>query len=355
MSAHQHVVSDDPVVEDLLLGILDLVREAGGWFAPELRLHAAAGQISIDRVTGEGPLLHIPEPLWVRVDAFEWGNLDGQLTVLGVPDDVGDLELAMAFLQAGLTNQCDRLRWLQASHPALAPDLESATIEAMRAFLPGWRAREHSVVDVLWATRCFRMPMSRETAPQRVLVPLVDLLNHHGEGASGALIDQSFHVDTRQPCGTAECALDYGMGRDALEMAAIYGFADASATRAHSAPMELHVDDTAVRVDAVVRSSSGAPLAGEVSVTDNGIVLRGLTFARGSLTDLAAKMAEQTAISMTMASDVLNAVLVENRRLTDALIATCASQRTPAASTIMGAAAVHREILLRSARVDELI
>jgi hypothetical protein len=274
--------------------------------------------------------------------------------VLGVPDDVGDLELAMAFLQAGLTNQCRRMSWLESSHPALAPDLGSATIDVLRMMVPGFRSVELPAVDVLWATRCFRMPTTSDPVPQRVLVPLVDLLNHHRDGAAGSLRDQSFDVNTRRPFGTPECALTYGMSRDALEMATVYGFADASVTWAHSAPMAFDLDGLVVRVDGVTRTSSGQPVELSTLADDSGLVVRGLTFERGALGATITRLSDQTGLSPEAARSIIGHVLRENLDMTDVLISQCGAHDTLAAATISTAAAIHGGILSSAMEADPI-
>ena len=261
------VDADDDLVGDLLAATIELVLEADGSIDPRARLVARDGQLSI---TGaDGPLLRVPRAAMVRVDRVTWGADPDRVEILDTPDDIGDVELQLLYVQAALHNQCGRLPWLARTHPAVA-DLPAPLVAAVRRVVPSFRAPMITPLDLLWANRCFRIPLDDGPA-ERVLVPLVDLLNHHADGAAGSWDGVAFSVDARRPFGGDECALDYGMDRDAMELAVVYGFADASAHVAHTAPMTVDV-----------------PGVGEVSldrmtfdVTDPGLPLRQVEAASG--------------------------------------------------------------------------
>ncbi|MFM8155622.1 MAG: hypothetical protein ACKOAF_06050 [Actinomycetes bacterium] len=227
--SHPLVDADDTLVADLLAGTLEILREAGGFIAPTTRLVERHGQLSIESSADDGsPMLRIPRECFVRVDRVTWAEQEGRMVIVEVPDDFGDLETEMLYLQVALHNACGKLEWMTATHPALDPRLPDDLVEAVQQLIPSFRNPMMAATDVLWANRCFRIPMSEGAAPERVLVPVVDLLNHHSRGAVGDWTGDDFEVATSRPFGTHECALDYGMDRDALEMAVVYGFADHS-------------------------------------------------------------------------------------------------------------------------------
>ena len=235
---HPMIDADDPLVADLLAGTIELVRESGGFVAPTTRLVERAGQLSIESSAAAGdPLLRIPREAFVRVDRVEW-LLDGDRIVIAqVPDDCGDLEWEMLYLQVALHNACAKLAWMRRTHPSLDPGLPGDLVDAVRAVVPSFRRPQMNAIDLLWANRCFRLPLQPGGAPERVLIPIVDLLNHHADGAVADWDGDGFQVTTAPAFGTGECALDYGMERSALEMAVVYGFAGSSraphATSAH--------------------------------------------------------------------------------------------------------------------------
>ncbi len=185
----------------------------------------------------------------------------------------------MLYIQAALHNQADRLAWIEQTHPAVAT-LSDDIVAALRDLVPGFRATPMSPRDVLFADRCLRVDLNDGHGVQRVLVPVLDLVNHHAGGATPQWDGESFALDLRRPFGTSECALDYGLDRDALELAAVYGFADPNAHVAHLPHVTADVPGIgAVSVRGEGRRPSGdfAPLT--VRDGDAGIEISHLTFS----------------------------------------------------------------------------
>lgn len=223
------IQSDDPIVADLLASTIELVAEAGGWLAPSTTFVNQHGQLHVESRENNGSaLFHIPREAFVRVDDVQWSQSSEQLEILEVPDHFGDIETELLYIQVALHNQCGKLPWMNQTHPWLANDVPDEVIEAVRLILPGFRETHMTATDTLWANRCFKISIDESQEPQRVLIPLVDLLNHHKQGATGSWGDDAFAVASNQAFGSNESALNYGINRGALEMAAVYGFVDIS-------------------------------------------------------------------------------------------------------------------------------
>lgn len=343
MPARPVIDADDPVVADLLDGTIDLIVEAGGWVEPRAVLEAREGQLCVRcDVPDDSPLAVIPREAMVRVDAVGWADDDERLVIEDVPDDIGDVELQMLYLQAALHNQCEKLPWLAATHPAIAADVPDDLIDAVRAVIPSFRGSSVTARDLLWANRCFRLPID-ETAP-RVLVPIVDLLNHHRSGASGSWDGAAFTVRTLRPFGSAECVLDYGMGRDAMELAVVYGFADSSSALAHSAPLTTAVGTMGdVVVQGAGRASDGSWLPMTVDTAGTTTVLSHLTFSTDQPPAVIDALRAATGWQQARARTTVAAIIDANL---DALepIATSTSD-APAVRTLAGAASHQRDVL----------
>lgn len=273
------VDAEDPILADLLASILDLVADTGGWVHPQARIVAREGQFLVEcDADDDEPLLLIPREALVRVDAVTWADDPLMLRVEEPPADVGDAELSLLYLTAALHNQVERLAWISRTHPAVA-GIPEQIVDALRALVPGFRVADTSPRDVLFANRCLRVDLDDGRGAQRVLVPVLDLLNHHPGGASPQWDGKSFALAVRRPFGGTECALDYGLDRDALELAAVYGFADPDAGVAHLPHVTADVPGVGVvSVRGEGRQTSGgfAPLA--VRHGDEGIDITHLTF-----------------------------------------------------------------------------
>ncbi len=225
----RHVDADDDLVADLLAGTVEAVVEAGGWIHPHAVLLVRDGTASVVCAEVEGGLLlHVPRSCFLPLMRVEWGRRDDALEVLSLPDDATDLQRELLILQVAFHNARGALPALVRTHPAAAPDLCADVIEAVRALRPDFRMHAASPVDLFWTARAFRVPVEAGGALEPVGVPLVDLLDHHAGGATPTLSADGFDVPVRTPIGSS-CRLDYGRGRDALDLAIVYGFADISA------------------------------------------------------------------------------------------------------------------------------
>jgi hypothetical protein len=252
--SHPLVDAENPLVADLLAGTLEIIREAGGFIAPTTKLIERSGQLSLESAADDGaPMLRIPRECFVRVDRVTWAEQEERMVIVDVPDEFTDIETELLYLQVALHNACGKLEWMTKGHPSLDPELPEDLIEAVRVLIPSFRNPMMAATDVLWANRCFRIPMAEGQAPERVLIPIVDLLNHHSGGAVGDWTGEDFEVCTSKPFGTHECGLNYGMNRNALEMAVVYGFADESApadtTHAYDPSILCRIQDLAALPD----------------------------------------------------------------------------------------------------------
>lgn len=293
MTSIDHLIdADDVIVADLLAGTLELVAELGGWVHPDARLAARDGQLSLHCVgDSPGPLIRLPRSAMVRIGRVTWGDSTERLEVLDIPDDLTTDEIELLMMQVALHNQSGKVPWLVGTHPVLDPSLPSDVVDAVRWFRPSFRLRQPTAASVLWSTRVFRLPPVGSTTPEPMALPIVDLLNHHPAGTTAILTDDAFVVDVSRPFGTTECALDYGLERDAIGMAVVYGFADMSSTVAHSAPMDLEVPGVgAVRVRAVGRSRTGRLLPPVVRERGGVIEVSHLTFRPGGVDALTAQV-----------------------------------------------------------------
>lgn len=341
-----HLVdAEDPIVADLLYGTIELILQSGGWVHPGARFVERSGQLSVHLAAEDDrPLLQIPREAFVRVDAVTWDHGADRLEILGMPDDVGDVELPMLYLQTALHNQCGKLMWLRTSHPAVSA-LPDRVIDAAVRIEPGFRRTTMSTTNLLFSNRCFRLPLEDGAEPQRVLIPLIDLLNHHSVGAKAQWDGRAFSVMPSRAFGTTECALDYGLGRDALEMALVYGFVDDSVTWVHSAPIDMQVDGVGrVIVTREQRLADGTLAPMLVEHAAHATRINRLTFdASDALVD---GLVAASRWSRDHAATVAQSLREENRRLLTSLRNATRAETGLEATALIGRAVEHSLALL---------
>ena len=257
MRSTQFIQSDDPIVTDLISSTIELVAEAGGWIAPSTTFVCINGQLHVESHEPDAsPLLHIPKAAFVRVDDVQWGASSTQLEILCVPDHFGDIETELLYIQTALHNQCQKLPWMTRNHPWLADDVPDEVVDAVRQILPSFREPQMTATDALWANRCFKISLDEGQEPQRVLIPLVDLLNHHKSGATGLWAGDAFNVNSNHAFDANECALNYGLNRGPLEMAAVYGFVDTSTFPSEAVDMKAPLQ---MRLQQIIEVSEKSP------------------------------------------------------------------------------------------------
>ncbi len=349
MDPWRFVDAEDHMAADFLAGTVDLVLGLGGWLHPDARVVERGGQFSLscDAETGQ-PLIRLPRQAFVRVGRVTWSDSVERLEVLDTPADLGDAEAELLILQTALHNACDRIPWLVATHPVLAPDLSPDVIDAVRAFRPSFRLRQPTPASLLWSTRAFRLPLGPAGEPEPVCLPLVDLLNHASGGATGTWTGESFDVHASRPTSTGECLLDYGLQRDAIGMAVVYGFADESCPVAHSAPVTVDVPGVGrVVVAAKGRARSGDLLPPVVTPSDEGAAISHLTFREGGRADLVEGLARASGWSDAECAEIVEAVAEANLALVEALTARASElPDAPAARVLSDAARRQRSVLL---------
>lgn len=337
----RHVDADDDLVADFLAGSLETVVEAGGWIHPAARLVVRGGH---GRVTCEGdsgqPLLSVPREAIMRIAQADWGIEADELVLLRLPEDVTDVERELLLLQVAFHNSRGALPALVRAHPVLAPDLPPPCIAATRGLVPDFRVQQVTAVDVFWGTRAFRLPVGVDASVEPAAVPLIDLLDHRVGGATPDWTGDGFRVDVSRPTDRAECFLDYGMTRDALEMAVVYGFVDTSVQIARSAPVVVEVPGIGlVTVSGDGRTESGSTLRPTVTTPRDGVRISHIVFDPASRIGVNPPEGPVPVAALT-------AIAEENLRLLEELRAACPAT---SAGEVLSAAAAHQAGVIRAA------
>lgn len=255
------VDADDDLVADFLAGTIEAVLELGAYLHPEVRFIARDGQIGVNcSAPADTPLLQLPATGFVRITRVNWTDSRDALEVDGLLAELTPAESELLVLQVAMHNGCGKVPWLASSHPLLADDLSDEAIDAVRAFVPDFRVTPMSAASVFWSNRVFRIPTLHSAEPEPVAMPLVDLLNHDTAGTRGTWTGDAFVITAAVRPGTDECVLDYGYDRDAITMAATYGFVDTSSVVATGPGADLASVDRLIAATAGSASTAAATL-----------------------------------------------------------------------------------------------
>jgi len=336
--------SDDPVTTDLLGGLLELLADSGGWLHPGARLLAREGQLSVHASAAVSELLvRVPAELLVRVGRVDWSVRDGVLAPAAISPEIDGLELEALFILIGLLNQSGKIPDLLATHPLLVDDLPPRLVKAVSSLRPSFGSAQPDPISLLWSTRCFRRSFD-DGAPEPVAVPILELMNHHSRGAIAEPAAGGFAARA-QVFQDDECFLDYGRDRDAISMAVVYGFADASSQCAHSAP--IHIDVPGVGEIVVLargRNENGELLPMNVIADGAKILINRMTFgdSYAPVTELVAASGRDVAIARRIVDSIREANIVLLQEVSSA------ASDTPAAVALRKAAEIQRLLITDS-------
>jgi hypothetical protein len=235
------VIADNKAVETCINQILDLTRGAGAEFAPGLVLRAEKGNMRTEAAAADGKLLiRMPEACLIPPADFRFG-LEGD-TVLAAPeDDVTPLRAQLMQLMLELFNLTGKVAqhrrgvpwWLAAAHPEIIPFiLRLRDNPVLRGYADAARAGPDDALtaETFFLSRTLALKKDDKAPPVRMLMPVVDFMNHHHSGSPYNTISdaQGFGLAmlNRQPvAGSTACFARYG-DYDALTTWLHYGFVD---------------------------------------------------------------------------------------------------------------------------------
>ena len=237
------IASDQPATAALLAEIAHLCAAHGAQWHPQLQVEVAQGAMRLlAPPETTGALISLPVELLLPIEAAQWSGSADALQLLQPPPAATAIQRELLQLHVELYNATGKLHWWSSQHPARLVDGSANVAAALAPLKPGHGAKaERSAAEGFLATRCFgwRSDLEKDHR-QPVLMPLIDLLNHHHQGAPYAISDGAMRIKTAQ-AGSRECFAHYGNRRDVLDLALHYGHCDHSTPFAHSAPLEITV------------------------------------------------------------------------------------------------------------------
>ncbi len=252
-------VCDNKEIEDKLKKLESLITANGGGFDENLQVHCENGYFSLrapvvkDHV-GER-LVKLSEACLIPIDMVEWGVEDGKI-VAGASDtdlsalrrEILDIILDLYNMTAKLESHRESCLWyaLRSKGGILDAIVKGRASSAAQEFMAHIRAGsfEQLLVDSFIKSRCLSYKMHDDGKATKVLMPFIDFMNHHMDGALFAndkLSGGGVHVGKSWPQeGTDECFVYYNTF-DAYDSWLFYGYADDSASFLRSVPYEINI------------------------------------------------------------------------------------------------------------------
>jgi hypothetical protein len=237
--------SDHPDTSDLVQQMAELCAAHGAHWHPDLQVDVRDGSLCLLAPPGTpGEMISLPTELLVPIQGAQWAQSADQLQLLQPPAGNSTVQNTLLQLHIALYNATGKLHWWRQQHPARLVEACPTVAAVVAAIKPGHRrSKDQSAAEGFLATRSFGWRAEPVDDPkQTVLMPLIDLLNHHHRGAPYRIEAGAMRMATAQPESSGECFAHYGHRRDGLDLALHYGHADPSTPFAHCAPLQINVE-----------------------------------------------------------------------------------------------------------------
>lgn len=278
------IAASTPGVADHIGHLVELVLAAGGSIHPRARFVEQDGELSVhlDGDPADLPLLVVPESLLVPVDGIDWDPDPDRIAVRSGAADLSDPQRSALEAMLGLYEATGKPAWAQRSLPGCSLPHDPVALAAVTEVQPGFGSRASSVAEVFIASRVYRHEPQADGAPHPVLMPLVDLVDHHRNGAPLRVLDGAMVIGVVRAAATTACRVTYGPRRSPLSTALHFGFLDSSSVHAPSVGFTVDASASPLGVSIVVegrrlraRSAFDPP---HIDLDAGGIRLSHLTF-----------------------------------------------------------------------------
>ena len=374
-SSTGRVRSDDPAVREAVGTMFDLVLGHGGQVHPGLWVEEVDGALSVhvdgadDSVLGE-----LPEELLVPVGGVMFDVVDDRLVVATTDPRVTALQGELLAAHLRLYNATGKVPWARTTLPEVAltgtdrdllqrlrraerpvPSVAAAFVST-RTLARGTRAAANPADSgKVSADIADSAPDAPSDQPERlVLMPLLDLINHHPLARPFGGSRRSLTVTVSRPSGGTETFVSYGASKSPIDMACRYGFVPDGCRTTRLCPGEVEVDGLVVRVEGrslQPRSAFDPPI---VAIEESTLTLSHLTIDADHPQRLRAALAmalQMAGRSRGAASgdgpavDVVLARLFRAERSATTAVRNGLTSQAPARQVLERALAVHRAVI----------
>jgi hypothetical protein len=233
------VLADNLEVERSLHRLVALSEAGGAEFSPDLVVRCVDGNLSIEAPPDSvgNVLMRIPWDCLVPLAPFHFAIAEDKIVIASHEPELTGACVAMMEAMLELYNLTNKLAvhrrtspWsLAASHPEILPNLLTGRAPGYRDLIVSGN-RDELELQTFFKTRSLGYTETEATPGYSVLMPILDAMNHHLDGAPYGLDAGGTHGPTltmarsRPSPGTGnECFACYG-GHDCFDIWMGYGY-----------------------------------------------------------------------------------------------------------------------------------
>lgn len=238
--------------------MIDLVVDNGGYIHDGLVVVESEGQFSVHADVEEGDLLiEVPDPLLVPVDR---------------PEEMSAVQRDLFEAHLAVYDAAGKMEWAHSHLPAVVLADRPDALAVVQRLRPSFGQTRKSVRDAFVATRVLGGKGGR------VLMPVVDLVNHHPSGSPFRRSGRSLRLTAARATGGTECFACYSGRLDVIDQVLSYGFVLDEFHVTGAVPVQVEVDGLQVSVRGRPASSRDVLDPPEVGFDGSTLVLSHLTF-----------------------------------------------------------------------------
>ena len=235
------VDAETPGVVAAVEEIARLLLAAGATLDPGLIVLERSGHVTLasqDDVSGKA-FIDLPTATLIPTDHLVWDDTSTDVTVVAGHESLTDLQRELLDLHIALWNATGKRRHFLDHHPRATTEAGSELAVAIGEIRPGFVPS--ATTATLLRTRTFGLSQL-DTTKSSVIMPILELADHHPQGAPYRLSDGGLGAQYRHVDDTAITYVRYGPARDAIDLACHYGFATNDPEFAISAPLSLDLE-----------------------------------------------------------------------------------------------------------------
>lgn len=227
-----------PGVGELITRIAEEACALGAVIDSHLMVAEHNGHVTLGSASGaEGePFIRLPFDALVPVDGLVW-DFSGGVTVVDNDATLTDAQQSLLDLHVQLWNATGKFDEYQVRHPRAAAARDGALAEQIRRLRPTFTPDDSPAGMV--RTRTFSLRSDAAGERRSVIMPILELADHHPQGAPYRTGDGVLESTYRFVDETRVAYVRYGPWRDAMDLACLYGFSTEEPLFFVSAPVAL--------------------------------------------------------------------------------------------------------------------
>lgn len=244
------IFSDNQEVQSALDKLVTLIIKNGGRLNSAIEITSIKGELSVCsklEQTNHDEIIYVPDICLPSIDDFNL-TLDGDKIIVGprISNNASNLQIEMINLMVDLYNLTGKIIKHRATYPSLA--LQDAPKVLHHLYKGGHFVDDEDKTSnedceiISSFIRARRLNYVSERGCRKVLMPIVDCLNHHCDSfayqhdSSKKENETGLFVFNSRPTASNECFVRYTQSGDALALYVVYGFVDKSTSVLRSVP-----------------------------------------------------------------------------------------------------------------------